>query len=520
MSTSLPVRKDFRDQDLNRMPGLTEAVTGHLRQTLLIHPSDNVLVIVGHPAGGIPVGHKIARRAIRAGETIIKYGDPIGIASQDIAPGEWVHVHNLRTNLAEDRVFRWEPAVRDQPAAPVIKDETRSDSFAGYRRADGQVGIRNEIWVIPTVGCVNKTAEKLAGLAMAQISQGSWTGIDGVFCFTHPYGCSQLGEDHAQTRRILADLVRHPNAGAVLVLGLGCENNQISGMQEELGAPDPERVAFLAVQDVGDELAAGMAILERLAAKAGLAERQPCLLQDLVIGLKCGGSDAFSGLTANPLLGRFSEWLTGLGGKAILTEIPEMFGAEHLLLGRAASRPVFDQLNTLVHDFRDYYVRHGLPVYENPSPGNKAGGISTLEEKSLGCTQKAGLSTVADVIPYGGRVRCPGLTILEGPGNDIVACTALAAAGAQIILFTTGRGTPLGGPVPTLKVASNQALAAEKPHWIDLDASPALSGQAACDELDQTLVRLVLDLAGGKRQTRNEQNGYREIAIFKDGVTL
>lgn len=487
---------------------------------LLIHPADNVLVNVGRAGGDIPLGHKAARAAIRAGDPIIKYGDPIGLASRDIAAGEWVHVHNMQTNLAVEREYTWNPPGNSGPAAVAAHAGLFPETFAGYRRADGQAGIRNEIWIIPTVGCVNQTAAKLASRAQAMIDRGQWTGVDGAYCFTHPYGCSQLGEDHAQTRRILADLARHPNAGGVLILGLGCENNQISGFQEELGAYDPQRTGFLAVQDVSDELDAGMVILNRLAAVAGRDARQPCPLRDLVVGLKCGGSDAFSGLTANPLLGRFSEGLTSRGGSAVLTEIPEMFGAEHLLLNRAASQDVFDRLNRLVRDFRDYYTRHGLPVYENPSPGNKAGGITTLEEKSLGCTQKAGLAAVADVIRYGGRVRGSGLTILEGPGNDIVACTALAAAGAQLILFTTGRGTPLGGPVPTLKIASNQALAAAKPHWIDLDASPALAGQDSRDALDAALVQMVIDLAEGRRLTRNEQNDYREIAIFKDGVTL
>ena len=506
--------------DSSRRNGTPAGLPSAAGQTLLIHPADNVLVVIGQPSGEIPVGHKIARQPIHAGDPVIKYGDPIGIASRDIVAGEWVHVHNLRTDLAADRVFAWDPAAGPATARTEGPDGSWPATFAGYRRASGQVGIRNEIWVIPTVGCVNHTAERLTALAQSRIDSGGWPGLDGACCFTHPYGCSQLGEDHAQTRRILADLVRHPNAGAVLVLGLGCENNQISGMQAELGPTDPARVAFLAVQDVGDELAAGMASLERLAAGAGQDRREPCPLRELVIGLKCGGSDAFSGLTANPLLGRFTEWLTGLGGSAILTEIPEMFGAEHLLLARAASREVFDSLNGVIRDFRAYYTRHGLPVYENPSPGNKAGGITTLEEKSLGCTQKAGLAAVTDVIRYGGRVRRPGLTILEGPGNDMVACTALAAAGAQIILFTTGRGTPLGGPVPTLKVASNARLAADKPHWIDLDAAAALNGPAARADLDRELIRLVIELASGIRRTRNEQNGYREIALFKDGVTL
>ncbi|HBP37922.1 MAG TPA: altronate hydrolase [Clostridiales bacterium] len=490
---------------------------------LLIHPADNVQVVLDRPENGVPVGHKIARQAIPAGSPVIKYGDPIGIARQDIADGEWVHTHNLRSGLSA--AYESAPTLAgrfEQPRQPADADsgDKAAASFDGYLRRDGQVGIRNEIWIIPTVGCVNHTAEKLAALGQARLAAGAWNGVDGVYCFPHPYGCSQLGADHAQTRRILADLIGHPNAGGVLVLGLGCENNQISGLQEELGSWDPDRVAFLAAQDVPDELGAGIVLLERLAAHCASSGRQSCPWSSLVIGLKCGASDAFSGLTANPLLGRLTDRLAGAGARVLLTEVPEMFGAEHLLLGRAASPEIHSRLDRLFRDFRDYYTRHGQPVDENPSPGNKAGGITTLAEKSLGCTQKAGQATVEDVIRYGGRVRRPGLTILEGPGNDPVACTALAAAGAQLILFTTGRGNPLGGPVPTLKISSNQQLADRKPHWIDLDAGPALLGQSARDQLDQELLRLVLAVAGGQSQTRSEINGYREIAIFKDGVTL
>jgi altronate hydrolase len=486
---------------------------------LLIHPADNVLVMAGQSADGIPDGHKIARQAIPAGSPVIKYGDPIGIATRDIAAGEWVHTHNLRSNLAAERTFR-RPAALPVLRSPSGCQDLPAEFFDGYRRADGQTGIRNEIWIIPTVGCVNHTAELLAGQARKLQAEGAWPGVGDICCFTHPYGCSQLGADHAQTRRILADLVRHPNAGAVLVLGLGCENNQISGFQAELGTWDPNRVAFLAVQAVDDELAAGAGLLDRLAAFCGQARRQSCPPANLVIGLKCGASDSFSGLTANPLLGKLTDRLTGCGASVLMTEIPEMFGAEHLLLNRAANREVFGKLDRVIRDFRHYYVAHGQPVDENPSPGNKAGGITTLEEKSLGCTQKAGQAPVMDVLRYGERVAHPGLSIVEGPGNDLVACTALAAAGAQMILFTTGRGNPLGGPVPTLKLASNRQLAASKPHWIDLDASSGLEGRTAQVELDQQLASLVMDLASGRIRARSELNGYREIAIFKDGVTL
>ncbi|MEA4889659.1 MAG: altronate dehydratase family protein [Clostridiaceae bacterium] len=497
-------------------------------RVLQIHPADNAGILIGPAVDGLPSGHKVALRAIRAGESVIKYGDPIGFASQDIAAGEWIHTHNLKTGLNNDHFLAAQvqkaaaPAAgpgQAQDAAPE-KRPAGTGFFNGYCRPDGQVGLRNEIWIIPTVGCVNKTVEHLARYGQAQIAAGIWPGIDGVYGFTHPYGCSQLGDDHVKTRQILADLARHPNAGAVLIVGLGCENNQIDGLKAEIGSSNPDRLAFFATQEVDDEEKTGQKLLGKLADYAGQFTRQPCSVDKLIVGLKCGGSDAFSGLTANPLLGRFSDWLTAAGGSTLLTEVPEMFGAEHLLLRRAANPDVFQRLDGLFADFRTYYTQHDLPVYENPSPGNKAGGITTLEEKSLGCTQKAGSSPIVDVIRYGSRIRKPGLTILEGPGNDIVASTALAAAGAQIILFTTGRGTPLGSPVPTLKIASNTILAGKKPHWIDLDAGQVLLSPAKRDETDQQLVDLVLSVASGEVRTRNETHDYREIAIFKNGVTL
>ncbi len=507
---------------------LDPAVLRDSRSILQIHPADNASVLVGPPIGGLPTGHKVALRAIRSGESIIKYGDPIGFASQDIAAGEWIHTHNLKTSLNNADFLSGQVQKATDPAVDPHRTESAASEnhpantgfFNGYCRPDGQVGLRNEIWIIPTVGCVNKTVEHLARYGQAQIAAGIWPGIDGVYGFTHPYGCSQLGDDHNKTRQILADLARHPNAGAVLIVGLGCENNQIDGLKAEIGSYDPDRIAFFATQEVDDEEETGHELLGKLAEYARQFVRQPCSCDKLVVGLKCGGSDAFSGLTANPLLGRFSDWLTAAGGSTLLTEVPEMFGAEHLLLRRAADPDVFQRLDKLFADFRTYYTQHGLPVYENPSPGNKAGGITTLEEKSLGCTQKAGSSPIVDVIRYGSRIRKPGLTILEGPGNDIVASTALVAAGAQIILFTTGRGTPLGSPVPTLKISSNTMLAGKKPHWIDLDAGQVLLSPAKREETDQQLVNLVIRIASGEIQARNETNDYREIAIFKNGVTL
>ncbi|MBV9882892.1 MAG: UxaA family hydrolase, partial [Sphingomonadaceae bacterium] len=412
--------------------------------------------------------------------------------------------HNVATALATDGSYDYRPEA-PRASAPV------QATFDGYRRADGRVGTRNEIWVIPTVGCVARTAQKIAERAAARHGGR----VDGVHAFPHPFGCSQLGDDLAGTRSLLAALASHPNAGGVLIVGLGCESNQ---MQALLAEVDPAaNVATLGAQDAGDEIAEGLALVDTLVAEAALARRAPAPLSALVLGVKCGGSDGLSGLTTNPLVGRMSDAVTGAGGAAILTEIPEIFGAEQLLMARAADEQVFDGIVGLVNGFKAYFTGHGEPVSENPSPGNIAGGITTLEEKSLGAVQKGGHATVTDVLPYGGRVRRPGLSLLEAPGNDAVSSTALAAAGATAILFTTGRGTPLGFPVPTIKIASNRELAGRKPGWIDFDAGRVL---------DEGLVPVAGDLldalcaiASG-RETAAERNGEREIAIWKRGVTL
>ncbi|NLO35031.1 MAG: altronate dehydratase [Clostridiaceae bacterium] len=484
---------------------------------LRIHPDDNVAVVLNEGFAA-PPGHKVALAALEPGQSLVKYGWPIGVATQPVKAGEWVHTHNLATSLTGDFT------ALSPLAAPAVQPGARAPAtactFAGYRRADGRVGTRNELWIIPTVGCVNQLAIRLAEYGRAHIADGGWSGLDGVQAWTHPYGCSQLGDDHLHTVRLLAALALHPNAGAVLVVGLGCENNQVDSLREQLGAFDAVRIRFMVAQEEHDEESSGHAILDELAHLAGQASRVSCPLADLVVGLKCGGSDSYSGLTANPLLGRFTDRLVSLGGSALLSEIPECFGAEQVLLARTADETVRQAFIRLIRDFRQYYTSQGFPVGENPSPGNKAGGITTLEEKSLGCVQKAGQAPLTAVIRYGERQRSRGLTLLEAPGNDLVAVTALAAAGAQLILFTTGRGNPLGGPVPTLKIASNSQLARHKPHWIDLDAGTVLSGAKARAALDEELLRLVIRIASGSCLTRSERAGYREIAIFKNGVTL
>ncbi len=495
-----------------------------MNEAIRISPLDNVAVALKDLPKGfetpfgvklaedVPAGHKFALSAIASGSDIVKYGAPIGHALKALAPGEWVHAHNLKTNLSGELDYVYKPASGFSPPAsrPGL-------SFEGYLREDGRAGVRNEIWIIPTVGCVNKMAERLAAEANAALTPSS--GVDGVFAFSHPYGCSQLGDDHEATRKILAALATHPNAGGALILGLGCENNVPASFMELLGDARKPSLRLLVVQDVGDELVEGRRLLAELAAHASKAKRTKLPLNKLAVGLKCGASDGFSGISANPLLGRLSDLLAACGGTPVLTEVPEMFGAELPLMDRCVSREVFDKCVAMVNGFKAYFQRHGQVVYENPSPGNKKGGISTLEDKSLGCTQKGGLGPVVDVVPYGGKLEKPGLNLLDGPGNDIVATTALVAAGAQIVLFTTGRGTPLGGPVPTVKVSTNSALARKKPNWIDFDAGPLLDGEPMDAALER-LLALVLDVASGRAKARNEVNGYREIAIFKDGVTL
>lgn len=454
-------------------------------------------------AADVPKGHKIALRPIAAGEMVHKFGFPIGRATADIAPGAHVHVHNLATALETEGSYSYRPAFDSAPAA-------EGPAFLGYRRADGRVGTRNEIWILPTVGCVGRTAEKIAARAARQF-EGR---VDGIHAFAHPFGCSQLGEDLEGTRAILTALANHPNAGGVLLVGLGCESNQLRGMLPGIAHPN---LRTIGAQAAGDEVEEGLALVAELVAEAERATRAPAPLADLVLGVKCGGSDGFSGLTANPLVGRMSDAVTAAGGAAILTEIPEIFGAEQLLMARAEDAAVFERIVDLVNGFKAYFTRHGEPVSENPSPGNIAGGITTLEEKSLGAVQKAGHATVTDVLPYGGRVQRRGLTLLEGPGNDAVSSTALAAAGATAILFTTGRGTPLGFPVPTVKIASNSDLATRKPGWIDFDAGQVLA--EGMDAAAAALLDRIVDVASGM-PTAAERNGEREIAIWKRGVTL
>ena len=478
-----------------------------MKKTIVITPNDSVGVALaplkkGEEAEGVTLaediekGHKFALKAIKSGEKVIKYGEVIGRATADIAPGEHIHSHNMATNLEGQLSYSY----NKKEIVPASGAKNRKVNV--YERRNGDVGIRNELWVIPTVGCVNAQARAIA--AEFQKRHPELEGVDGVFAYTHPYGCSQIGEDHERTRTILQRMVKHPNHGGVLVLGLGCENNRMDVFKE--------------TQDVEDELAAGVELLEKLYEKAKGDKRVEKDISCLKVGLKCGGSDGLSGITANPLVGRFSDYMSAVGGTTVLTEVPEMFGAEQLLMDRAKDDETFNKIVKLVNGFKEYYQKHDQPVYENPSPGNKAGGITTLEDKSLGCTQKSGSQAVCDVLFDGDALSSHGLNLLNGPGNDMVAVTNLASAGCHIVLFTTGRGTPFGGFVPTIKISTNSDLAARKKNWIDFDAGGIAFGDSFESKLEE-LIDLVVETANGK-QTVNERYGARDIAIFKTGVTL
>ena len=493
-----------------------------MANVIRIHENDNVAVALSPipageeiTAGGItvkaqeeiPQGHKIALCDIAEGESIVKYGFPIGHATQDAKAGSHMHTHNIKTNLEGEIEYSYAPDVKMlSPQEPA--------SFMGFLRKDGRAAIRNEVWIIPTVGCVNGVVKTLAEQNRDLVC-GS---VDGIYAFTHPFGCSQTGADHAQTRKLLGALVNHPNAAAVLVVGLGCENLTHEQFLEELGDFDPERVQFLTCQEVPDEFEAGRELLKKCVKFAQQFERQPLPASSLVIGMKCGGSDGLSGITANPTVGAFSDKLCAQGGTTILTEVPEMFGAEGFLLNRCVNQEVFDKAVHMLNGFKHYFISHNEVVYDNPSPGNKKGGITTLEDKSCGCVQKGGSAPIMDVLDYADQVKVHGLNMLYGPGNDLVSATALTAAGCHMVLFTTGRGTPFGAPAPTVKIATNTALFTKKTGWMDFNAGSVAEGEPI-PEAAQRLFDLVLEVAGGK-QTCAEKHGYREISIFKDGVVL
>lgn len=495
-----------------------------MKRYLKINSVDNVVVALDDLAQGevlecdgvdvtlveeIARGHKFALRDIAKGEAVVKYGYPIGGATEPITQGAWIHSHNLRTQLCDDLEYNYEPK------SYSVNYPTTDVKINGYLRPNDTMGIRNELWVVPTVGCVNGQAQAIVDTIKRECDCSH---LDDVRVYTHNYGCSQLGEDHENTRKALAALVKHPNAGAVLVLGLGCENNQVTALQEEIGEWNEDRVKFLIAQEVEDEIECGVAICKELLEQTRADQRQPLPLSYLKVGLKCGGSDGLSGITANPLVGLFSDWLIEMGGTTILTEVPEMFGAETILMDRAESREIFDSTVSLINDFKSYFRKYDQPIYENPSPGNKKGGITSLEEKSLGCIQKGGCQSVVDVLQYAEPIKKRGLNLLQAPGNDLVASSALALSGCQIVLFTTGRGTPFGSFVPTMKISTNSQLAKFKSGWIDFNAGGLVEDCSSEDLLNQLNTKIIATANGD--HLKHEKIGFKEIAIFKSGVTL
>ena len=493
-----------------------------MKDFIKINENDNVIVAIKELAEGekvtvdgkeytaaetIPAGHKMAICDIPQGGDVIKYGFRIGNAKENIKAGQWVHVHNIKTALGDLLTYTYEPVKTEEK-------KTEERTFMGFARPDGSVGVRNEVWIVPTVGCVNNIATAMAKRANAKV-HGS---VEEVIAFPHPYGCSQMGDDQEHTRTILADLVKHPNAGGVLVLGLGCENSNIGELKKYIGDYDENRVKFLVCQECEDEIRDGIEIVKELISYASSFKREPISASELVIGMKCGGSDGLSGITANPTVGAFSDKLISMGGSTILTEVPEMFGAEELLMNRCETEDLFNQTVALVNDFKNYFKSHNQTIYENPSPGNKKGGISSLEDKSLGCTQKSGSAPVMGVLSYGEPVKEKGLNLLSAPGNDLVASTALAASGAHIVLFTTGRGTPFASPVPTVKISTNNQLAKKKQNWIDFNCG-VMVNDTPLDELSENLLDFVLEIASGKK-SKSEEAGFHDMAIFKQGVTL
>ena len=493
-----------------------------MKTFIQINPLDNVAVALQPLKKGTTVelddltlllkedimqGHKFALKDLNTNDLIIKYGNPIGHATTEISAGSWIHTHNLKTNLGDLLTYTYNKNVSRLP-------ERDARYFQGYRRKNGRVGVRNEIWIIPTVGCVNNVATAIEKASQKYVT----TNIESIAAFPHPYGCSQMGDDQENTRQILADLINHPNAGGVLVLGLGCENSNIDELKKYIGEYDEERVRFLVAQESDNEIADGIQIISELAAYASQFTREPIPASELVIGMKCGGSDGLSGITANPTVGAFSDKLISMGGSTILTEVPEMFGAEVSLMNRCETEELFDQTVNLINDFKNYFKSHNQTIYENPSPGNKKGGISSLEDKSLGCTQKSGSAPVKGVLAYGEPVKVKGLNLLSAPGNDLVASTALAASGAHIVLFTTGRGTPFASPVPTVKISTNNRLADKKQNWIDFNCGIMVDG-TSLDQLSDELLDFVLEIASGK-ESKSEEAGFHDMAIFKQGVTL
>lgn len=467
-----------------------------MKDCIVINDKDNVGVCLTE-TDNIPAGHKVALCDINKDDFVIKYGQIIGRATQFIPKGSWVHSHNLRSHLDEKMEYEYN--------YKAFNPEIKAGTFLGYKRDKGRAGIRNEIYIIPTVGCVNNVCMRVEKLCQKYV-KGS---IDGIFALTHQFGCSQLGEDNDNIKKLLCSVALNPNASYVLFVGLGCENNGLDGIKEYLKPFNRDNIAYFNCQEVEDDVSYAVDIIKGFADKVKDLKREEVSLKELCIGLKCGGSDGYSGLTANPLVGTITDKFVSLGASAILTEVPEMFGAEQLLMNKCKDKQVFVKYKEMIENFKAYYTDNGFPVYENPSPGNKKGGITTLEEKSLGCVEKAGSTEIVDVLEYGELVTKSGVSVLNAPGNDLIASTALAASGCQIVLFTTGRGTPFSTFVPTMKIATNDRLSNFKSNWIDFNAF-SMNAEGLFD--------IIMSTVNGVYKCKNEDQ--REIAFYKTGVTL
>ena len=490
--------------------------------TIRIHPRDNVVIARRQLLGGtvladegvtvaglVPPGHKVATRAIAAGEAVRRYDQIIGTATQDIAPGQHVHTHNLAFSSFERA---HEPGAGATPTAYVDTPAT----FDGIVRADGRVATRNYIGVLTSVNCSATAARAIADQFRRDVhpeALADYPNVDGVVALTHGMGCAtdSEGEELQVLRRTLGGYARHPNFYAVLVVGLGCETNQIQGLIAQEGLAEGARLVTFNIQDTGGTaktVARGVEIIRGLLKEANRVQRQPVAASHLTVGLQCGGSDGYSGISANPALGAAVDRLVRHGGTAILSETPEIYGGEHLLTRRAVSAAVADKLLARIAWWEAYTARNRMKMDNNPSAGNKAGGLTTILEKSLGAIAKSGTTNLVDVVEFAETVRAKGFVYMDTPGYDPVSATGQVAGGANLICFTTGRGSAYGcAPSPSLKFSTNSALWQRQQEDIDLDCGGIVDGLDTVDAVGERIFRLMLETASG-RATQSERHGY------------
>ncbi|HZZ87813.1 MAG TPA: altronate dehydratase family protein [Caulobacteraceae bacterium] len=483
---------------------------------LRLNPSDNVVIAMrrlepGQAVDGegvatlepIVSGHKVAVRPIRAGETVRKYGQVIGVATVDIAAGAHVHTQNLA--MSSEREL-------GASASGVLRREAPR-TFGGYRRASGKVGVRNYIGVLTSVNCSATVARHIAQAAERSGLLDDYPDIDGIVPITHASGCGMAGsgEGYDVLRRTLWGTGANPNFGGVLLVGLGCEVVQIGRMKADYGLSEGDAFQSFTIQETGGTRRSIEEGLERLTAmlpKIGAARRTTVSASEITLGLQCGGSDAWSGVTSNPALGVASDRLAGLGGTVILSETPEIYGAEHLLIARATSGEVADKLRARLAWWEDYTRRNGAVMDNNPGPGNKAGGLTTILEKSLGAVAKAGGSPLMDVVEYAEPISSAGLVFMDSPGFDPCSATGQVASGATVIAFTTGRGSAFGcKPSPSIKLSSNSEIYRRMHDDIDIDCGPIATGEVSIEAKGAEILDYLLEVASGRR-TKSEELGY------------